>query len=143
MSPPKPPDKYKPRSSGMMDFEPVSLASAKRSLDELPIGLERAFNAVPGYWEKVRRRPIGTDRALTGTALDWLIELPDNLRPHVTNERYPRVVNAIALSWPDSEERTELFDHLLNDRRTGRRGFPIEVEREIAALCLFATSLPE
>jgi hypothetical protein len=126
----------------MMEFQPVSLDAAREALDELPTGIERVLDAVPGYWQKNRRPPLATDRALTGRAMEWLGQLPENLRPSVTVERYARIVNAIAEAWPDREARTETFDHLLNDRRVGRRGFPIDVEREISALCLYASSLP-
>jgi hypothetical protein len=97
---------------------------------------------VPGYWQKNRRAALASDRALTGRAMDWTVALPQNIRPLVTTERYPRIVNAIAEAWLDTKERSQLFDHLLNDRRVGRRGFPIDVEREISALCLYASSLP-
>ena len=141
MSPPSPP-KFTPTSSGGLDFEPVTIDSARASLDELPVGVERVLDGIPGYWVKNRRTLLPTDRALTGISMDWARQLPRNIRPEVTAERYPRIVNAIAAAWPDGEARTQLFDHLLNDRRTGRRGFPIDVEREISALCLYASSLP-
>lgn len=142
MSTRKPPSKYKPRPSGLMEFQPVSIDDAREALDELPTGIERVLDGVPGYWENNRRPPLATDRALTGRAMDWLGQLPENLRPVVTTERYARIVNAIADAWPDREARTATFEHLLNDRRVGRRGFPIDVEREISALCLYASSLP-
>jgi hypothetical protein len=138
----KPPSKYKPRPSGLMDFEPVSIEAAREALDEMPTGIERVLDGVPGYWQNNRRPPLATDRALTGRAMDWVGQLPENLRPAVTIERYARIVNAIADAWPDREARTLTFEHLLNDRRVGRRGFPIDVEREISALCLYASSLP-
>jgi hypothetical protein len=142
MSHPKRPAKYTPRPSGLMDFVPVPIEVAREALDELPSGIERVLDAVPGYWQKNRRPALATDRALTGRALDWLGQLPENLRPLATTERYARIVNALAEAWADREARTEMFDHLLNDRRRGRRGFPIDVEREISALCLHASSLP-
>ena len=141
MSPPPRP-KFTPTSSGVLDYKPVTLDSARAALDELPTGIERLLDSVPGYWNKNRRTLLPTDRALTGTAMDWARQLPRNIRPQLTAERYPRIVNAIAAAWPDGEARTRMFDHLLNDRRTGRRGFPIDVEREISALCLYASSLP-
>ncbi len=141
MPPPAPPP-FKPTASGVLEFEPASLDSARAALDELPVGVERLLDGVPGYWTKTRRTHLPTDRALTGMAMDWVRDLPGNIRPQVTAERYPRIVNAIAEAWPDGEARTRMFDHLLNDRRTGRRGFPIDVEREISALCLYGSSLP-
>jgi hypothetical protein len=124
----------------MMDFEVVSIDSARASLDELPEGM--ALNADTAYWEKVRRAPLATDRALTGRAMKWLSDLPGDLRPRQTVERYPRVINAIAAAWGDPHGREKVFDHLLNDRRRGRRGFPVDVEREISTLCLYASGLP-
>ena len=126
----------------MMEFQPVSIDAARAALDELPSGVERVLETVPGFWQKNRRAAIATDRALTGRAMDWTVQLPESVRPHVTSERYPRIVNAIAEAWPDPEARTEMFEHLLNDRRVGRRGFPTDVEREISALCLYASNLP-
>jgi hypothetical protein len=142
MSSLKPPPKFQPSATGVLDFETVSLDSARAALDELPTGVARVLDAVPGYWQKNRRAALASDRALTGVAMDWAVQLPENVRPLVTSERYPRIINAIADAWADPRTRAEMFDHLLNDRRTGRRGFPIDVEREISALCLYASSLP-
>jgi len=142
MSRRRPPAKYVPSPSGLMEFQPVSIDEARDALDELPTGVERVLESVPGYWQKNRRPLLATDRALTGRAMDWLRQLPEELRPVVTMSRYPRIVNAIAATWDKAADRTDTFDHLLNDRRVGRRGFPIDVEREISALCLYASSLP-
>jgi hypothetical protein len=131
---------YKPSPSGMMEFEPVSIDSARAALDELPADVASLIN--PHYWEKNRRPPLATDRALTGTTMAWLGDLPRELRPLVTVDRYARVVNAIAAAWRDEHAREKVFDHLLNDRRRGRRGFPIDVEREISTLWLYASGLP-
>jgi len=138
----KPPSKYTPSPSGLMEFQPVSIDEARESLDELPSGVERVLESVPGYWQKNRRPPLATDRALTGRAMDWVAQLPEQIRPVVTIERYARIVNAIAAAWDNPANRADTFEHLLNDRRAGRRGFPIDVEREISALCLYASSLP-
>lgn len=135
-TPPQPPD-----PSEALEFEPVSLDAARAAHDELPSGVEKMLDHVPGYWQKNRRAPLATDRGLTGAAMDWLAQLPPGVHPHAVCERYPRIVNAIAGAWPHAEARAQIFDHLLNDRRTGRRGFPIDVEREISALCLFASGL--
>jgi hypothetical protein len=75
-----------------------------------------------------------TDRALTGAAMDWVIGLPPALRPHATCEQFPRVVNAIAAAWPDTAFSVQVLDHMINDYRGGRRGFPEAVKRELVAL---------
>jgi hypothetical protein len=135
-----PTKKYVPRRSGLMEFEPVSIDSARAALDELPEGMARLLDSQ--YWEKVRRAPLATDRLLTGKAMGWVSELPDQLRPRATVDRYARIVNALAAAWHDEVGRDKMFEHLLNDRRVGRRGFPPDVERELSALCLYASSLP-
>lgn len=131
---------YTPSPSGLMDFQPVSIDSARAALDELPQDMLARMGSQ--YWDKVRRAPLATDRALTGRALALMAHLPEGVRPNATSERYPRVLNAIALAWHDIGGRERIFEHLLNDRRVGRRGFPIDVEREIATLCLYASGLP-
>jgi len=125
-----------------MDFEEVSIDEARDVLQALPPDVARVLEGVPGYWQNNRRPPLATDRALTGRAMEWLGHLPESIRPHLTVVRYPRIINVIAAAWPVASHRSDLFDHLLNDRRIGRRGFPVDIEREIAALCLHASSLP-
>jgi hypothetical protein len=142
MKPRKPSTKYKPTPSGLMEFEQVSIDEARDILDELPPDVARVLESVPGYWQKTRRQALATDRALTGRAMDWVGQLPENIRPELTILRYARIVNAIADAWPDAAKRSEMFDHLLNDRRIGRRGFPADIERELSVLCLYASSLP-
>jgi hypothetical protein len=126
----------------MMEFKEVSIDSARASLDELPSGVDVVVSRIPGYWERMRRAPLATDRALTGRAMTWLAELPEDVRPKATMERYPRIINALTGAWGDAHAREKYFEHLLNDRRSGRRGFPLDVERELSVLCLYASSLP-
>ncbi len=134
--------KFTPRPSGMMEFQATTLDDARAVLDEVPPDVAKVLESVPGYWQRNRQPPLATDRALTGLAMDWIVQLPAQLRPYLTTERYPRVVNAIATSWPDAKLRAQTFDHLLNDRRIGRRGFPIDIEREITALSRYSRTLP-
>jgi len=117
-----------------LDFELTDISDARHALDELPAGLSTAQTLQPGYWLERRRKPTATDRALTGAAIDWLIGLPQALRPTNTCERYPRIVNAIAESWKQPAERDALLDSLINDRRSQRAGFPLPVRLEIEAL---------
>ena len=124
----------------MMEFEPVSIESAREALDEIDAAMASMLS--PEYWARVRRKTLATDRALTGRSMKWLADLPEELRPVITMQRYARVINVIVDAWPNAEDRDKVFENLLNDRRKGRRGFPIDVERELSALCLFASALP-
>jgi hypothetical protein len=124
----------KPSPPGSIDFEITDFGAARQVLDDLPPGVGRAKALEPGFWEQQRRKPVPTDRALTGQAMDWVIGLAPTLRPHATCEHFPRVVNAIAAAWGDTAFSVQVLDHMINDYRGGRRGFPATVQQELAAL---------
>jgi hypothetical protein len=130
---PAPPPKSAP-PPGAIDFELTDFEDARRSLDELPPGVAEAQRLRAGDWNSTRRKPLPTDRALTGAAMDWVIGLPPTLRPHATCEQFPRVVNAIAQAWPDVAYSLQVLEHMINDYRGGRRGFPAAVQSELQAL---------
>lgn len=127
--PPKP-----AQALGAIDFELTDFDDARQALDDLPAGVAEVQHMRPGYWEQQRRKAAPTDRALTGVAMDWVVGLPPALRPHATCEHFPRVANAIAGSWPDVAYSLRVLEHMINDYRGGRRGFPAAVQRELAAL---------
>jgi hypothetical protein len=131
----QPPPK-KPPPPGSIDFEITDFDEARRALDELPAGVEQVHQllASGGEWEARRRKPLPSDRALTGEAMDWVVSLPTGLRPHSACEQFPRVVNAVASSWGDHAFSLQVLDHMINDYRGGRRGFPPSVQQELAAL---------
>lgn len=128
--PPKPPV----RMPGSIDFELTNFDEARHMLDDLPAGLAESRQLLSGSWEEQRRKPLATDRALTGEAMDWVIGLPPTLRPHSTCEQFPRVANVIASSWVDSTYAVQVLDHLIKNYRGGRRGFPAAVKVELEAL---------
>jgi hypothetical protein len=119
---------------GSIDFEITDFDEARHVLDDLPPGLAEAKQLLSGSWEQQRRKPLATDRALTGQAMDWVIGLPPALRPHATCEQFPRVINAIASSWADTAHSLQVLDHMIKDYRGGRRGFPAAVDLELEAL---------
>jgi hypothetical protein len=124
-----------PAPPGSIEFELTDFESARGALDALPAGVEQLPGLMtPHYWTQRRRPAVASDRALTGTAIDWLIALPPSLRPKVMSERYPRAVNRLAEAWPDATTRTAALDDLMVDRRGNRQGFPPEVQAEIALL---------
>ena len=40
-----------------------------------------------------------TDRALAGVTIDWVLRLPEALRPQHLMDQMPRLANQIALAW--------------------------------------------
>lgn len=123
-----------PPALDSLDFEITDFDEARRALDELPAGLVQMQQKTPGFWEQKRRGPVPSDRALTGTAMDWVVALPPTIRPHSACEQFPRVVNAIAESWNDVPLCMRVLDHMINDYRGGRRGFPATVQAELSIL---------
>ena len=132
MSNPQPPKPSRP--PGSIDFELTDFDDARQAMNELPAGVAEVQHMRPKFWEDQRRKSTPTDRALTGSAIDWIIGLPPGLRPHLTCEQFPRVINAIAGSWSDVAYSLQVLDHMIRDYRGGRRGFPTSVQRELAAL---------
>ncbi len=123
-----------PSSSDSIPFEITDFEQARHALDELPPGVGALPQLDANYWEPQRRKAVPTDRALSGTAMEWLVGLPAGLKPRTLPERYPRVANAIAANWSDTLRSAAALDDLLADRRGRRRGFPYEVQTELRAL---------
>jgi hypothetical protein len=122
-----------PPPPGTIELEFTDFETARQALDLPPEGLDRVASFAPDYWEQRRRKPVPSDRALTSEALQWLISLPQEVRPRLLCDRYPRVANALALIW-DRPERLPALDALLTDRRGGRKGFAPEITSELRAL---------
>ena len=64
----------------------------------------------------------------------WLDSLPQAVRPNHLAQRYARVANQLAACWTSPAEWRQELDTLLQDRRGGRRGFPVEVTAELNRL---------
>jgi hypothetical protein len=131
MDPPKP----TPPDDDGLEFELTDLEDARRVLDEESISqFDVAGAASPAQWKRLRRSSLPTDRALSGSAIDWLIALPPTLRPEHLPRRFPRIVNALAVVWHDADACHVAMAKLLDDTRKGRQGFPPEVRAELVAL---------
>jgi hypothetical protein len=126
----------KPAPLGAIDFEVTDFDEARKALDELPAGVAemQRINQGGGNWYAQRRKPLPSDRALTGAAMDWVVSLPPSLRPHTSCEQFARVVNAVADSWSDPTFSVRVLEHMIKDYRGGRRGFPASVQQELEAL---------
>lgn len=64
----------------------------------------------------------------------WIESLPANARPRALALRFARIVNNICAAWDDPTACRKYFDDLLEDKRGGRQGFPMDVLREIQKL---------
>ena len=85
----------------------------------------------PSWKRKSERRQ---DRVLAPATLAWAEQLPAELRPTQTLERYPWVANRLALGWDDAALTGRVFDDLLIDRRGGRKGYSRAVGAELVRL---------
>jgi hypothetical protein len=63
--------------------------------------------------------------------IKWFEALPPEVRPVALVEQYARVANLLAQQWNDDKACRAYFDDLLAGRRGRRRGFPVNVRREL------------
>jgi hypothetical protein len=82
----------------------------------------------------VRRRNDANDKVLNDRAFKWLAALPSDVRALTTARQYPHIVNRIADLWGHCEYTRLYFQSLLIDRRSGRKGFPPDVRKELEGL---------
>jgi hypothetical protein len=92
----------------------------------------RGATAVTSEWKDVRK--VLQDGPLQDRAFKWLATLPAEVRPMATARHYPRIANRIADLWGNCEFTRLYLQSLLNDRRSGRSGFPGPVQKELEAL---------
>jgi hypothetical protein len=85
-------------------------------------------------WARVRAPARLRDAELSIKARNWLERLPEEVRPRLLCERFPRIVNQLAACWADVGLIDHLLQDLLIDHRGGREGFPPDVVEEVALL---------
>jgi hypothetical protein len=126
----------RPEQGGGLPFEATDFATARRALDEPPAGLEVARQLQSPNWES-RRRPAGaTDHAILGRTVDWILNLDPDARPAHLADAIPRIANALAERWSDPGAAGAYVTELLIDRRGGRKGFPVQIKKELVMLHL-------
>jgi hypothetical protein len=91
-------------------------------------GVER-----PPFDPSQLRRAQPLNQALPAT-WRWIAELPPQVRPLSLVDKFPRIANVLARTWPDAPSFASYMDSLLQDRRGGRRGFPGDVRSELMML---------
>jgi len=117
-----------------LEFQDVDLVDARKSLEELPAGVTERHDRDADYWRQRRRKPVPTDRALTGAAIDWLVSMPQEFRPKALGEQFPRIANRLAEIWRDRARTLRELEHLRDDGRRGRGGFSVAIDTEIRLL---------
>jgi hypothetical protein len=80
------------------------------------IAAESARPVDANDWLTKRRPRLLTDRALAGATIDWLLRLPEALRPKQLSEQLPRLANQIAEAWIDPKRCLAALDDSLSDR---------------------------
>lgn len=120
--------------TGSIEFELTDFDSAREALAVPPAGVEALQRIRSGGWEAQRRAQIASDRALSGATLSWVIGLPPDRRPHQLCDKHPRVANAVAAAWRDRAASSACLAGLLVATRPARRGFSLEVRRELERL---------
>src|SRR5664279_4457045 len=101
-----------------LEFEVTDFGEAKRILGDEWISQFHVARVVSTeQLKRLRRATLPTDRALSGHAIDWLINLPASLRPQKLSAQFPRIANALAQVWHDPNECRAALDNLLDDGR--------------------------
>lgn len=72
--------------------------------------------------------------ALLPETEQFLRSLPGLAYPQQLVNLFPRIANRVAALRQQPDELRVYFDHLENDHRGGRKGFPFDVMLEIMAL---------
>ena len=113
------------------EFEKVSVADARKVLDDSvkPV-VDRSRPAVD--WVQ-RRKGAGAETLKTVT-LQWILKLPPRVQPRHLQLRYPRIANRIAADWENVAVCEPYLESLLQDKRGGRKGFPLAVAQEVASI---------
>lgn len=88
----------------------------------------------PVDWSRFRAPVRDQDRKLSKAAQEWLRGLPGARWPMNLATHYPRIVNHLALVWPDRHLTDMAFERLLTDTRGGRQGFAAAVQADLLAL---------
>jgi hypothetical protein len=119
------------------DFSSPRGRTVATSLSDLPVAGFSPVSAtsrpgVPDFQNSESQMP--TAERLTGYGVRWMQSMPVTVRPLITANRHPHIVNKFAILWGDDAAVIAYFDELLISSRPGRRGFAIEVLDELVDL---------
>lgn len=117
---------FEPSKDGWIETFPGDV------LDDIaPVTQHAALDALD--FNPQRKRTPGP-RVISLIAVAWLDAMPVEVRPEITAERHPHVLNKMAVIWRDTERVRDYFEELLLDTRQGRQGFAHDVLDELGRL---------
>ncbi len=119
-----------------IEFEKVSVAEARAVLKD-----EQEALAPAEDWRAKRDPLIPDDMKLQQSTIDWVLGLPQEIRPLRLARKFPRIANKLASVWKQPSACDKVLDELLIDHRGSRQGFPHEVALEISSLKTYYTSV--
>ncbi|MGS0741960.1 hypothetical protein ACVBEF_09005 [Glaciimonas sp. GG7] len=119
----------------LIAFEKVAISEAKAVLDNNGMQEKEEID-----WTSNRRSQSPADLRLNDATYKWVLTLPTEVWPLWVMKHYPRVANKLADTWGTHGVCETLFVDLLLDHRGTRKGFPVNVSREIMALKLYFES---
>jgi hypothetical protein len=82
----------------------------------------------------IERRQSTPDEILAPATFRWLAALPPKARPRLLPTQFARIANTLASKWSVRSDCLAYLDDLLIDKRGDRRGFPLALVLELAAL---------
>jgi hypothetical protein len=126
-----------PNAFGDFNVQPAQPANESTKQSGLPkseaeLRAEQSREEV-GKSKRGRGEPLNTPLPRT---LAWAAQLPPNIQPHELIRLYARIANQLAGDWDEPDATRAYFKRLLVSQRGNRRGFPKQVESELAGLLL-------
>jgi hypothetical protein len=98
----------------------------------------------PRNWDESEwagRRKAQPAQAILPATRHWMNSISPEYRPHSLAIRFPRIANLIAASWDNPKECSAYIHSLLHDQRGGRKGFPPQVQKDLADLRIYFAML--
>jgi len=123
---------YKPAIERAVSDNDVTHTVRSSTAPKPPSPAKNPDTADPDFVRLRKAKPIDH---LLPMSMKWLRSLPEEVRPIALANHYPRIANVLALDWNKPLVCRRYFDELLIDHRRGdRRGFPLDVHRELEML---------
>lgn len=122
---------YQPRFKRPINDDDVTQPGTRGSVPK-PVCKPPARHDWAQVWS--HRRKVTPARNLLPVSIKWLTSLPKDVRPLALVAQYPRIANILALQWSKPTACRAYLEDLLVDRRGNRKGFPVDVHRELRAL---------